>query len=92
MLIYYDFVQLQVFANSKSKNINFYQEMLYPAFRRHRARIRPFAHLKGSPIIHIRGTRDTNNNRRNYLLKLINFFNFFSSTELKSRRIYFHSQ
>lgn len=62
-IINYEFVWLQVLADSKSKNINFYKEILYPSFRRHRARIRPFARLLGSPIIRIRGTRDINNNK-----------------------------
>lgn len=71
----YDNVQPQVIADSKSQNINFYKEMLYPAFRRHRARIRPFAKLLGAPINHIRGTRDTENkrNKTKYLKVLTNF-------------------
>lgn len=48
----------QALADSKSNYINFYKEMLYPAFRRHRARIRPNNKNRGSPINKIRGSRN----------------------------------
>ena len=77
----HDFARLQVFSSSKSKNIDFYKEMLYPSFRRHRARIRPFARILGTPIIHIRGARDTNNNKSKFLYILIKILNIFLSVE-----------
>ncbi|RNA30452.1 hypothetical protein BpHYR1_036212 [Brachionus plicatilis] len=52
-------VHCQALADSKSNYINFYKEMLYPAFRRHRGRIRPNHGNRGSPINKIRGSRST---------------------------------
>ena len=44
---------------AKNEQINLFIEMMNPSFRRHRARIRPFLSQWGSPMISIRGTRDT---------------------------------
>lgn len=43
----------------KNDKLNLLIEMMNPSFRRHRARIRPFLSQWGSPMISIRGTRDT---------------------------------
>jgi hypothetical protein len=51
-------VECQPLADSKSNYINFFFEMLNPSWRNHRARLRPFSNVLGSPVINVRGARD----------------------------------
>ncbi|CAF0903971.1 unnamed protein product [Brachionus calyciflorus] len=51
---------------SSIKDVEFYTEVLYPTFRRHRSRLRNSAFaFGGSPINKIRGTRDVQKNLEN---------------------------
>ncbi|CAF1035190.1 unnamed protein product [Brachionus calyciflorus] len=53
---------------SSAKEVDFYTEVLYPTFRRHRSRLRQRAFLfGGSPISKIRGARDVEKNINNVL-------------------------
>ncbi|CAF0787416.1 unnamed protein product [Brachionus calyciflorus] len=54
-------VELKELLSSNLKDIHFYSEVLYPAFRSHRARLRPMLNNRGSPLNKIRGARNLDN-------------------------------
>ncbi|CAF0787433.1 unnamed protein product [Brachionus calyciflorus] len=58
LLAFLSFIISQSISDSKSESVDFYSEILYPAFRRHRARLRPFSKLLGAPINKIRAARN----------------------------------
>ena len=56
--IYFFLRNIECQALTDTSNVDFYTEILYPSFRRHRARLRPFRYSQGSHINRIRGARD----------------------------------